>query len=849
MEPQDQSSRPPATHASTVDNEPHYPTIFQLWKRFGHARSSIHARTFSQGDTTTSVGDDPVVNAAPGDIIEDMELTPCTAECNHDVEDSVKEGVSLLRIRPDRRIEIMRNGKDGATSVEVFGVETKTVLSPDAMAALPDPKRLCEACEGYDFGFLLPGSLASKEDEEWMDDLDERPGELVAVSAEEIAAMLAALNMPKDLHRDFHKTFSELQQSAADCAVCALLLAALPDAEGFVADDGRPLILRPDSRNDMQANRSIRNIEVGYPELDPLHPGVAVTRFGTLDVVCEHDSLAAAWPMGIRGRPVPPADDPTQALRWMAECQLNHGEACGFAGDHRPFPTRVIRIPQDGHQDPWLEDGAGLAGEYVALTYRWGGASMSKTLTSNLDNHRKAVPLAGLSKTIQDAIKVTRDLGYEYLWVDSLCIIQDSKEDWAQEASRMATVYSNADLTISASASSSADSGLFFKPTPAYLIPLMAKTIYGKPYCEFSLAVRNCSSFEDDVENGVLSDRGWCLQERVLSRKILHFGRSQIHWECLGGVWSADYSFQNEIDARPLSIRKSFQGELQRSTPRPGPKLILDEPGPAKELQIRMNVTEEEFSKLDSMPLPALRQLFATDKLAALAGLASVFAAKTGDSSVGLGHHTYETRSTSILLDDPDFPPRAPSWSWAALDGRVMYPYSKYSYVDAVLHAYTVPGERSKLPTPPSLEASSSCCCEYLSNTALPGNNPTQRLILKARLSSLSALRGFSPEQRKHLRENKDSRSALFVPHAVFDDPEKDFDDIEGVYAVFIAQVGCGMRDCGHRNNCGAGFAHCLLVEGEMDETIGRAVWRRVGVAQCFSGDFAGVLKVYLVLV
>ena len=178
-----------------------------------------------------------------------------------------------------------------------------------------------------------------------------------------------------------------------------------------------------------------------------------------------------------------------------------------------------------------------------------------------------------------------------------------------------------------------------------------------------------------------------------------------------------------------------------------------------------------------------------------------------------------------------------------------MYPYSKYSYVDAVLHAYTVPGERSKLPTPPSLETSSSCCCEYLSNTALPGNNPTQRLILKARLSSLSALRGFSPEQRKHLRENKDSRSALFVPHAVFDDPEKDFDDIEGVYAVFIAQVGCGMRDCGHRNDCGAGFAHCLLVEGEMDETIGRAVWRRVGVAQCFSGDFVGVLKVYLVLV
>ncbi|KAF1924124.1 heterokaryon incompatibility, partial [Didymella exigua CBS 183.55] len=71
-----------------------------------------------------------------------------------------------------------------------------------------------------------------------------------------------------------------------------------------------------------------------------------------------------------------------------------------------------------------------------------------------------------LPKTFQDAVLVTRALGLRYLRIDSLCTLQDSHTDWEREASRMASVYMDAYVTISAAASSNSDGGLFFKREP-----------------------------------------------------------------------------------------------------------------------------------------------------------------------------------------------------------------------------------------------------------------------------------------------------------------------------------------------------------------------------------------------
>ncbi|VZH99266.1 unnamed protein product [Fusarium fujikuroi] len=124
--------------------------------------------------------------------------------------------------------------------------------------------------------------------------------------------------------------------------------------------------------------------------------------------------------------------------------------------------------------------------EYAALSYVWGGdhANFTKTTASNLDDMRRQLPWNKLSKTIQDAIIITRGLGLKYLWVDALCILQKEKindiqhmEDWSIEAARFASYYQNAVLTIAATGSESSSRGLFlesptleFKPGPVKYI-------------------------------------------------------------------------------------------------------------------------------------------------------------------------------------------------------------------------------------------------------------------------------------------------------------------------------------------------------------------------------------------
>ncbi len=583
------------------------------------------------------------------------------------------------------------------------------------------------------------------------------------------------------------------------------------------------------------------------------------------------DSAATQWPFGVAGRPLLAADDADLALRWIKTCDDNHA-TCQSKTDNRKLPTRVVCVPDGEGEDPWLEYGRGRTGDYVALSYRWGSATLSKTLLSNESKFQSAIPYQGLSKTIRHAVLMTRKLGYRYLWVDSLCIIQDSDEDWKREAAQMAAVYQNAVITFSASAAESADSGLFYAAPAVYAVPLTARSIRGQALATFSLAVRSCSSFEDDVNSGMLSTRGWCLQERLLSRRILHFGASQTHWECLEGAWSASSGHKLKASTK---LRADFQGELAPSIPRTGPAGLMS---PGSKVVVMRRVEEgeawEEFDAIDA-PQPPLKQIYGhkphgtwyhmlmdyasrsltvpTDKLVALAGLATIFAQKTGDeyhnglwlrslpegllwSSVGLGRGVFGRKSLSRR------PPtsRAPTWSWASLDGPILYPSGKYSYVAAVVHAYSMPDDASA--------SESGCGCPE--GYGVHVSNPDQRLVLKASMRRLCELHGFAPEHLRFLRENEDSRGAFLEPHAFFDDPERDADDLEGVFALFIAQVGCGNTNCDHFSNCRAGFAHCLLVERADKSIMGRhAPFKRVGVAQCLSGEFSSAVKMFVTLV
>ncbi|PQE11538.1 heterokaryon incompatibility protein [Rutstroemia sp. NJR-2017a BVV2] len=135
---------------------------------------------------------------------------------------------------------------------------------------------------------------------------------------------------------------------------------------------------------------------------------------------------------------------------------------------------------------------------------------------------------------MQDAVKIARSLGIFYIWIDSLCIIQDSDEDWKAEAAKMGDVYAGAACTIASTGSPSSEGGCYHP----------RKTLSLRP-CEIGVSSRtdllptwiyirrdDLSDFRRGVDRAILNTRGWVLQERLLSRRILHFGAEQLYWEC-----------------------------------------------------------------------------------------------------------------------------------------------------------------------------------------------------------------------------------------------------------------------------------------------------------------------------
>lgn len=102
----------------------------------------------------------------------------------------------------------------------------------------------------------------------------------------------------------------------------------------------------------------------------------------------------------------------------------------------------------------------------ATLSHCWGPSQPLKLLTSNIESMRQEIPIASLPRTFQHAVIVASHLGLEYLWIDSLCIIQDSTQDWLQELGLMEDVYTNSICNIAASHSSDGHGGLFRKRNP-----------------------------------------------------------------------------------------------------------------------------------------------------------------------------------------------------------------------------------------------------------------------------------------------------------------------------------------------------------------------------------------------
>jgi hypothetical protein len=149
------------------------------------------------------------------------------------------------------------------------------------------------------------------------------------------------------------------------------------------------------------------------------------------------------------------------------------------------------------------------------------------------------IPQAALSKTFKDTIQITRRLGFRYLWIDSLCILQDCLDDWQEQASLMGTVNGGSFLNIAASDAPDGNTGCFFTRS--------AEAVHGcEVYAhsdESGLEVWNCMPFAyaDRTQKSEVAKRAWAFRERFLAPRTLYFGKSELTWECRQGSSSETF--------------------------------------------------------------------------------------------------------------------------------------------------------------------------------------------------------------------------------------------------------------------------------------------------------------------
>ncbi|KAH7420047.1 heterokaryon incompatibility protein-domain-containing protein [Cadophora sp. MPI-SDFR-AT-0126] len=225
------------------------------------------------------------------------------------------------------------------------------------------------------------------------------------------------------------------------------------------------------------------------------------------------------------------------AKKWLATCWINHPKCLQFKIP--PMPTRVIDVgTPNGSRSPRLCTPR-VRARYLTLSHCWGPHQIITTTSRNYDAHCKGITMESLSKTFQDAINVTRQFGMRYIWIDSLCIIQDSAADWAKESARMCAVYKNALFTIAASRAKSGKDGLFSLETPILhtpcLLPQYGFATKGGAQVHIHLTrdpePTDVGFLKNDLK-GPLYDRAWVLQEEKLSHATLAFTETGMTWEC-----------------------------------------------------------------------------------------------------------------------------------------------------------------------------------------------------------------------------------------------------------------------------------------------------------------------------
>ncbi|KAK3987102.1 heterokaryon incompatibility protein 6 [Cladorrhinum sp. PSN332] len=253
---------------------------------------------------------------------------------------------------------------------------------------------------------------------------------------------------------------------------------------------------------------------------------------------------------------------------WLALCDEGKcGDETGCAPPCDQFrPTRLLCVSGGNEKViPIITTSSTQEYSYVALSHCWGsqhsGIPPWCTTRTNLPSRNEAgIPFDSLPANFKDAVTVTRGLGKEYLWIDSLCIVQGDETDWKQEASKMADVFRGAYCVVAASSAADSTKGFLERSEMEmqHEYVLVNSASHGE-VC-FSTAV---DDFSGDVQDAVLNSRAWVFQERALARRTLHFTQRQTYFECGGGVRCETGTYMKNEGSTSLFSDNSFPYSLQ----------------------------------------------------------------------------------------------------------------------------------------------------------------------------------------------------------------------------------------------------------------------------------------------
>jgi hypothetical protein len=348
-------------------------------------------------------------------------------------------------------------------------------------------------------------------------------------------------------------------------------------------------------------------------------------------------------------------------------CNEKHAVCKSVLSKESWYPTRLVDLQppkhqNDGHVRLVLSIEDKVNSPYVSLSHCWGGADILKLMKTTIKTFRQRISLSDLPKTFVDAITATRALGIRYIWIDSLCIIQDSKKDWAQEAVLVHKVYRNAYLNIAATNSKNSFEGLFYDREPVSLGEEPVQLSTGPLSGRYRLI--DVGYYTHMIDQAPLNRRAWVVQERLLSPRTLHFAAEQVLWDCYE-ITSCE-SCPSGID-RWKPLHTGYVNAKRGSWTLTGTTSVDEGIQQWSDIVSDYSNTGISFMK---------------DKIVAISGVAEHMQNILGDEyCAGLWRRKIEmqmcwqanresSRSAQFGVQ------RAPSWSWFVVDVQVNYPHS-----------------------------------------------------------------------------------------------------------------------------------------------------------------------------